>query len=341
MVVFLLVFSMINGRVLYVDGHEIWLAVNQKLLKSNDAGSTWELRAVLPLRGFREQLTLSRLGRRLTRSGYHHFIKTGADSGVIIAHQHVFQLREGDRALHRVASLNGSRPLSVCLSGDRIYYGEYRQNSERSQTHIWASDLEGRYWQPVWCFNNIRHVHGIFYDPYTSYIWVTTGDTDQESAIWVTKDQFCTLDYVTGGSQQHRVVQLLFTQDSIYFGSDAPEEKNIIYRMIRDSNKIEVLCSVSGPVFYGTKVGHNLFFSTAVEPSTLNTGSYTEIWGSANGENWKRLKCYKKDNWSIKYFQNGQILFPAGPGDSKNLIFTPIATEHDLKTFIEPIRGLL
>lgn len=141
-----------------------------------------------------------------------------------------------------------------------VYYGEYRSNSEREPVHIWSLEKDGRKWKSVWHFENIRHVHGVFHDPYTDSIWVTTGDMDQEAGIWRTDDRFISLCRVVGGSQQLRAVQLLFNKDYVYFGSDTPDEKNFIYRMDREGKNLENLTPVGSSVFYGCKVGKKLFF---------------------------------------------------------------------------------
>jgi len=318
--------------VLYVDGLEVWLAVGRRLLRSKNGGHSWMLRAILPIEGLRELLSFSRLGRRLTRSGYHHFSKTGTDSGLVMAHHRVFQLLPGDGSLHFKELLHGSRPLSVCMTEGVIYYGEYRRNPKRRPIHIWAAGHDGIDWIPVWRFDGVRHVHGVFFDPYTSTLWVTTGDYDNESAIWITRDQFKTLDRVVSGSQQHRAVQLLFTEGHVYFGSDSPEEVNHIYRLERRTGRVEALARVGGSVFYGCKVGCYLFFSTAAEPSPVNSCGYAEVWGSADGETWKIVRRFRKDFWPLKYFQYGQVLFPAGPGDGLNLWCTPMATTNDEQT---------
>ena len=36
----------------------------------------------------------------------------------------------------------------------------------------------------------------------------------------------------------------------------------------------------------------------------------------------------KKDIFSMRYFQYGMLLFPAGPGDDKSVYVSPIATEY-------------
>jgi len=126
-----------------------------------------------------------------------------------------------------------------------------------------------------------------------------------------------------------RCVQLIFTSNYIYFDSDSPDETNYLYRIEKKSGNKEILQRVGNPVFYGCKVGESLFFSTVCEPSNINTSRYAVIWRSDDGESWYEFKKFKKDIWSMKYFQYGQILFPYGPGDNKNLWCKPFTTHND------------
>jgi hypothetical protein len=192
--------------------------------------------------------------------------------------------------------------------------------------HIWGLDFLSGEWRSVWFFEGVRHVHGVFQDPFTNAIWVTTGDSDEEAAIWRTDDCFSTLQCVVGGTQQFRAVHLLFTADYVYFGSDAPDEHNYIYRMDRAGTKVERLASVGGSVFYGCTVGDSLFFSTAVEPSNVNPCRYAEVWCSNDGVNWFKYVKFKKDFLSMKFFQYGQVFFPNCCGDETNFWCSPFAT---------------
>ncbi len=331
---------MINGRVLYVDREEVWLGRGRKLLKSEDGGRAWHKRAVLAVGEVRQVLCFHRLARRLGRAGFHHLVLTGKDSGTVLANRHVFYLIPGEYKLSGGEPVAGSRPLTLCIGKEAVYYGEYRGNPERGPVHVWAADAKEKTWRPVWWFENVRHVHGVFFDPYTGAYWMTTGDEDHESGIWMSPDEFKSLEKIAGGSQQFRAIQLLFTDKHVYFGSDAPDEKNYIYRMHREGRSVEKLAAVRGSVFHGCKVGSHLFFSTAVEPSRVNTSRYAVVWGSADGVNWRIVQRFKKDIWPMKYFQYGQVLFPAGPGDGNHLWMTPFATEYDQKTFKIPLSTL-
>lgn len=320
---------MIPGRVLYVDGTKAWLARGGRLFYSDNSGHLWREQARLPDDLPARLKVGSRLGRRLFRAGFHHFVPTGHDEGVAIANRSIYRLEPETGKFVHAAPLKGSRPLSVTFEGGRLYYGEYRGNNERSPVHVWASDRFGSRWEPVWTFSGVRHVHGIFHDPFWSGFWVTTGDRDEEAAIWFTDDGFRTLSKVIGGQQRYRVVQPLFDRDYVYFGSDTPDQPNYLYRMRRSDCEIERLQAVGGSVFFGYRAGGRLYFSTAVERSRVNTASSAELWETADGENWRIAAEFPKDIWPMKYFQYGQVMFPGGPGDDRTLWYTPFATKCD------------
>src|SRR5690606_9338809 len=122
-------------------------------------------------------------------------------------------------------------------------------------------------------------------------------------ALYCTKDNFITVQKMLSGSQQTRTIKLLFTEDFIYFGSDAPEEVNYLYRLNKSSNKVEKLVQVGSSVFHGCKVANWLFFSTAIEPSKVNSTKYAEVWASPDGVEWKCLMRFKKDFLPMRYFQ--------------------------------------
>ena len=307
-----------------------------RLFESQDQGGSWSRIVELPFNFSERIFACARILSRLLRRGVHHFCP-GSDYSLVFSGRSVYRLEENKACTSW--PVNGSRPIAVCHANNAFYYGEYRSNPERSPVHVWNLNEEDE-WQPAWRFENIRHVHGVFHDPYENSIWVTTGDLDHEAGIWRTYDGFKTLEKVAGDSQQFRAVQLLFTEDFVYFCSDAPDENNFIYHMGRSGKNIEQLAAVGSSVFYGCKVGRNLFFSTAVEPSGVNKTRFSEVLGSSDGLTWKVVIRFKKDFWPMKYFQYGQVLFPSGPGDGKHLWITPMSTQYDQKSFKIPIESI-
>jgi hypothetical protein len=330
-------YKKITGRVLYIDGQKIYRSQGHNIFLSTDNGNTWLKWATLPVNLWYKILMGSPLLARLFRKTIHH-LAINDNFAVIIANKESYII-ENDN-IKQIESLHGSRPMVICATDDQhIYYGEYRSNLERSPIHIRKLNIQSLKWEIVWRFEDIQHVHGIFHDPYKGYIWVTTGDKDSEAGIWYTKDSFVTLEKIVSGSQQTRAVQLLFTENYIYFGSDTQKEINFLYRINRIDLTTERLESVGSSVFYGCKIENSLFFSTAIEPSDINKTHYVELWRSDNGTHWYKFLELKKDIWSMKYFQYGQILFPSGHCDSNYLYFTPFATINSGKTFVIDIHN--
>ncbi|MFP4643764.1 MAG: hypothetical protein ACLFM0_05375 [Spirochaetales bacterium] len=319
------------GRVLYADGPVLYRAKGAALLRSEDAGQHWEKLRKPPWSGSSYLLAGVPAVARLLRLGIHSLV-AGESAALVIANRHTYLLENGH--ITSIGPLVGSRPLAVVAHNESFYYGEYRSNRQRSPVHVWKYASNGDGWRPVWQFNNVRHIHGVFHDPYSDQLWVTTGDRNDEAAIWRTDDCFGSLERVVGGAQWCRAVQLLFTRDHVYFGSDTPLEKNYIYRMNRDGGGVERLAAVGSSVFYGCRVGNDLFFSTAVEPSSVNTTGYAQVWHSPDGNQWDTVMSFKSDPLPSKYFQYAQVLFPTGPGDNEHVYLTPFATRRHYTTFV-------
>ena len=323
--------GVIKGRVIYADTDQLIVARGEKLLSSSNGGKDWALLVRLPVGWLKTCFMRFPLLARLFRLGVHHLVKV--DSKIVVIANKESYLIEGRRVTY-LGRVNGSRPMALCGSAEGVFYGEYRSNPERSPVHVWKLDFQRNAWRSVQCFDGVRHIHGVFYDRYEKSLWVTTGDTNSEAAIWRSDDGFKSVRKVASGSQQFRAVQLLFTANHVYFGSDAPDERNFLYRMDRNGNEVERLAPVGGSVFYGCRFRDKLFFSTAVEPSKVNSSKEVEVWYSQGGEAWRKVATYPKDPFPMKYFQYGQALFPCVPEHHQGpLYFMPFATKGHGQTY--------
>lgn len=319
-----------KARILYINDNTLFAHIGNKLWTSDDLGESW---LEHPLKLSDGACAYSRIHARLTRIGVHcaRILRDG--NILLVVKQAIYVYGHQKRDLIKSFSIpRGSRPLFVCENhnGD-LFWGEYFSNPERDEVNVYVSRDLGKSWEIAYRFkkDSIRHVHGVFCDPYDDRIWLTTGDEDHESAIWVTDDRFKNLERVIGGSQQSRALQLLFTNDYVYFGTDTPFELNHIYRLDKGTGRTEELTSVDSSIYWGCKVGDYLFFSTTVEPSRVNVSNFACIWGSRDGSTWKQIAKYKKDFWPSRYFQIGQIYFPGGNNSTGHLFYTPIAAEGD------------
>ncbi len=325
--------------------------------RSTDGGATWqEIGRIRPGSeggaGRRYRLGIGRLGRRLVRGGIRHAVCGGSPEArtIIAVAAKRFYRMDGtvfghtgraapDESVVPGAFAVGSNPLCTpaVVPAATIYYGEYRANPERSPVHVWRSDDHAATFHPAWTFADVRHVHGVFADPFDpAALWVTTGDDDSESAIWCTTDAFRTLEPMVRGGQQARAVDLIFTTDAVYFGSDTPREQNWWYRMDRRTGRVERQIPVGGSVFWArtTPDGWRVF-STVVEKSAVNKSRYAELWAAPPGnDEWRRILALKKDPFHDKYFDHGQIRFAAGPGAPGIVWITPYAVAGDQQSRI-------
>lgn len=319
-----------KGKILFVDQNVVYRSAKNSIFKSTDNGVSWKRIVRFSVQGFIKKIGYqSHLTRRLLRLGVHHYYPSQNNLGVIYD-KLIGVVKDG--VMSQSQPLIGSRPLSLEKINQGFVFGEYRSNPERSEINVWQfGDNEELH--SILKFKGIRHIHGIYKDPYTEQLWITTGDEDNEAAIYCSDDNLETVEKILFGSQQTRTIKLLFTKDFIYFGSDAPHEVNYLYRMHRESKKVEQLQQVGSSVFHGCTVGDWLFFSTAIEPSQVNTTKYAEVWASPNGKDWKCIYKFKKDILPMRFFQYGQVFFPNGFGDKKHLWLSPFATKRDNTTF--------
>lgn len=322
-----------NGKILWHQDDHLLGSFGKNLYWSEDNGNNWNPCGQFDMPFKYAIQSLHRLTRRLFRQDVHHAVSLSSNKRFLICAYRGFYLFDRlKKSLKRLPSAwRGNRPLTFCAHNGQVYYGEYRPNPERSPVSVWHSDDDGKCWQAAAKLQSVRHIHGVFHDPYSNEFWVTTGDHNSESAIMRSNDNFKTLEKIISGSQQTRVVQLLFTENHVYYGSDAPEEKNYLYRLSRQDNTVEKLCATGSSVFFGFSNHTGLFFSTAIEPSRTNLSRKSEVWFSANGESWQNILSFQKDFLPMRYFQYGQVQFPSGGGNQTCFWLNPFALEGESK----------
>jgi hypothetical protein len=91
------------------------------------------------------------------------------------------------------------------------YFGEYFMNPARGEVHIFRLDPALKTWEIAHTFQagEVRHVHGIYRDPYdTQALWITSGDAMGECYLYRTRDRFTTVERIGEGTQLWRAVRL-------------------------------------------------------------------------------------------------------------------------------------
>ncbi len=324
-----------RGIVHHREGDVLWASRREVIFRSQDAGLSWQPVLSLPLPRLsllKGQISLS---RRLFRMMVNHLHWVENRYLVVMGFGRIFtyDFHQG-RTLIANNLLQGKRPLVFCkTSNGRLLYGEYRGNPERSAVSVWGSADAGRTWAAQCTLEGVRHIHGVFEDPFEKDIWITTGDTDDESAIWKCQSDFSGLHKVIEGGQQARAITLQFTQEKVFYGSDTPLEENFLYSFDRKQLEPHQLAAVDGSVFHSCRIGDHMFFSTACEPSKVNRSGRASIYRvNADGQ-CDLLVSYAKDIWPMKLFQYGQIFLATGQEHTAELWLTPFATRNDQKSF--------
>ena len=270
------------------------------------------------------------LSSRLFRDGFHALSVLPSGNLVAAVPGAIVTLKTGEtefRVTHRIG--RGTRPLHIVATPDgRTLWGEYFDNAQRSEVHLFGSQDGGLTWDITHAFpaQSIRHVHNVVYDRWADCLWIFTGDYGSECKIIRASLDFSRVDEIVAGSQQSRAVAAVITEEGIYFGSDTPLEQNFIYLLDR-GGKVHKIESISSSSIYGCRNRNGIFFSTMVEPSDTNHTAAVTLAGAGNGMDWEQIASWRKDRWSMRFFQYGNAFLPDGENTTDLLAASTIAVE--------------
>jgi|SRR5579862_3944554 len=323
-----------NGNVLYASrGYELRRAG----ITSPSEPIHWEYVATVRPPLWRIVSSTSRLTTRLFRDGFHALAVL--DSGELIGAipKAIVTLSPGEeqfRVTHRIS--RGTRPLHFAVTPENhVYWGEYFDNPQRDEVHIYVSADRGAHWDVAYTFARgmIRHVHNVVYDEWEHCLWVLTGDNASECRIIRAACDFRDVEIVLSGNQQVRAAAVIPMQDGLYFASDTPLERNHIYHLSRQG-KLTRISELSSSSIYSCRVADHLFFSTMVEPSAANRERNVRVYGG-DRSHFKALLSWEKDLWPLNLFQYGNAVFPDGNNKSGVLALTTVAVRGaDCETFL-------
>jgi hypothetical protein len=151
-----------------------------------------------------------------------------------------------------------------------IYVGEYGHHP--NPVHLWTSTNDGRSFRAVFSLpgrrsgspDRVRHVHGVFLDPVTKWLWVAIGDNTPEPRVGYSKDGGRTFTWIT---------KSVYPQSRVYWGSDVPELPGALYRWDRSTGEItRIITDVSEP-FFDARQSHGWFVQFS-EISTKEDDGY-------------------------------------------------------------------
>lgn len=320
-------------RALTWNGDTLYASRGYSLLSAKVGGSQIEWSEVAKYRPplWRSLSSSSAFTFRLFRDGFHALAVLSSGHLVAAVPGAIITLAPGESDFtvsHRV--LRGTRPLHIAATpGGHIFWGEYFDNAQRDEVHIYSSTDRGATWNVAYTFPKgaIRHVHNIVFDRWANCLWVLTGDNGPECRILWASCDFTTVEAVLSGNQQARAVALVPTAAGLYFSSDTPFEANHVYFLDR-SGKLTVRACLSSSSIYGCQVGEATFFSTMVEPSAVNLDRNVNLYGSSDGVEWQRFLQWEKDSWPMGLFQYGSASLPDGDNTSGVLAVSTIAVQQ-------------
>lgn len=302
-----------NCIIQHVLGDTLYATEDHFVWKSVDNGKTWSELCRLPspnysvLGRLKDFFLRSLPVRELRRNVGINNLVVLTSGTVIIQYDKVYRYSGSGRYAQPVFDTHEEGVISPLKNGlcfdkrtGNLYFGEYLVERPAS-IRIFRGSEDGKCWDVCYKFpsGQIRHVHGIFADPFRERLWICTGDNDRESGLYYTDDDFRSIHLYGGGDQSWRMVSLLITRDYLIWGSDAGQDapadcKNFIYRLDLRTGKRERLCCIDKPAYYSALFEDgSMCLATTFEPGIKRKVSSTaDLWWSRDGLDWKLVHSF-------------------------------------------------
>ncbi len=188
---------------------------------------------------------------------------------------------------------------------DAIYIAEYTRPSVQT-ANCWKATYpltDANNWRTVQSFtlsaepypsDNLKHMHSVERDPFTGFIYTSTGDENAGSYIYVSKDDGETFTPVVERVQKYaRVLNFVFTKDAIYWATDNPGTNHYVFKGVRDSTGVLDGANIVDLHRFGAdsfatyatihmpKIDALVFLGRVDKATTLP--SHIEVWDLKNG----------------------------------------------------------
>jgi hypothetical protein len=329
-----------DGRLFGIEDHFLYV--------SEDGGRLFRQLGVLPKADadwfdkIKNHIARSKLARIFRKNHGPTNVVVLSSGTILVFYDHIYRSSDGGLTFEPVFSFRGDvgAPFSygegiAVGPDDTVYFGEYVTTPRPHHVRVFKGSHDGTEWTMIYTFpsGDIFHVHSIQYDSYRSRYWITTGDSDAESNILYTDDDFQSIHRLGGGSQDWRVVSLMITKEHLYWGSDNDREPAGIFRWSFVKRDVSKIIEIGKPSYFSTILRDGtLVLSTTYEPQSPYTVKYrpdatTDLWGSRDGSNWIKLLSFPYEAHDTEWGPSrAAIAFPGGTATNE-LLFTPLSTK--------------
>jgi hypothetical protein len=165
---------------------------------------------------------------------------------------------------------------------------------------LWKSTDDGRTFSVVRNFPHEDEIHTLRLDPYApGRLWVlfdpdtVDGSPDHMGVVYTDDGGQSFVNVSSGSYPQSRVVDLMFTADAVFWGTDTPEVPAELWRWDRSTHALtRMLSGVNGAYYFAVQhQGMFAQFSGVETPKQNYVGDeFIHVLGSAGGTGWSETR---------------------------------------------------
>jgi hypothetical protein len=284
-------------------------------IRTGTSTHEFELPVGLPFR----TVMPSRMARRALRLDKMNAVFTADRRAVIAIYQG--QISRCDLATNEVRRTGRLRQCrnvlhcGVCVTPEgHICFGEYGANPKRESVPIWMSVDDGNSWEVVFEFpaGSIKHIHGVYHDPYSGRLLVPTGDFEGECFLYDADTRFSDVRRYGDGTQAWRPVSLFIERDHLVWGMDSQLETSFLQVFDRRTKTLTRGCDFPGPIWYSKALEGVSVLQTTCETGPGVRSDSAHLFASKDNRSWVEVAKFRKDPWPVRYFKSGVIAFADG-----------------------------
>ncbi len=225
--------------------------------------------------------------------------------------------------------------IAVNPNNGDCFFGDYSNDLTRKSS-IFKVGNDGRTFEKCLSFpiEDVKHVHGVFWDDYRQQFWITTGDSDQQSWFYTADIEMQNVKRFQGGDQTWRAVSLVVLEKALVWGMDAGQDAsaqdiNYMYHYDFETKKRTRTQEIGSPAYHHTRtLTGKIIITTNFEPLCRQPiEKEAAIWISPDGLNWeKRLSLPYEATPRVNGSKYAYIYPPVGVVPDDSFLFTSTNT---------------